>query len=100
MNNIRTQKNQLLRERQITQIERTTSRSKITKITRIMKNWLLKWLLDSSKGTNPDSRGVVFLGEVEKNENNKGKHKNTKARTRLKIKNKTKSNKGEQVSLA
>jgi hypothetical protein len=53
----------------------------------------LKWLLDSSNGTKPDSSGVVFLGEVEKNENNKGRIRNTEARTRLKIKNKIKSNK-------
>jgi len=90
MNSMRTQKNQLLRERQITQIERITSRSKITKMTRIIKNWLLKWLLDSSKGTKPDSRGVVLLGEVEKNENNSGRTRNTAARTRLKIRNRIK----------
>lgn len=92
MNNMRAQKNQLLRERQITQMDRTTSRSKITKITRIIKNWLLKWLLDSSKGTNPDSRGVVFLIETEKNENNNGSIKKTEASTRLRIRNQIKSN--------
>jgi len=53
----------------------------------------LKWLLDSSRGTNPDSRGVAFLGEAEKNENSNGRTKNTQERTRLKIKNNIKSNK-------
>jgi len=57
-----------------------------------MKNWLLKWLLDSSSGTKPDSRGVALLGEAEKNENNNGRIRNTQERTSLTIKNNIKSN--------
>jgi len=53
---------------------------------------LLKWLLDSSKGTKPDSRGVALLGEAEKNENNNGRIRNTQERTRLTPRNNIKSN--------
>jgi len=52
----------------------------------------LKWLLDSSKGTKPDSSGVALLGEEEKNENNNGRIRNTQERIKLTPRNNIKSN--------
>jgi len=72
INIIRIHKNHLLNQRQTTQIDSTTSKSKIIKITKRVKNWLLKLELASSSGTNPLSRGVDFLIDLEKKERIKG----------------------------
>jgi hypothetical protein len=53
-------------------MDKTTSKSKIMKITNRVKNWLLKLELASSSGTKPLSRGVAFLIDLEKNDRIKG----------------------------
>jgi len=72
MKRIKIHKNHLLNQRHTTQIDSTTSKSKIIKITSKVKNWLLKLELASSNGTKPLSRGVAFLIDLEKKERTKG----------------------------